>query len=177
MDPEASAPANQKLTVDDIAQLEGTGERAHEIAMAKVDLVAALMKEGMPILDVDPVHRFVPGMYARELTMPAGSVWISKIHKTEHFCVALSGLADVWTEESGVVRIEGPRVMVTKPGTRRVLFILEEATWVTFHPINETDVDVIESQIIEPRDIPSCADAVEALAAIAAKQLAQGDRP
>ena len=95
----------------------------------------------------DPYHLFVPGMYCRVLEMPAGTVWISKIHKTEHFCVALCGHASVASDE-GVEEIIGPRLMITKPGTKRALFIRETAVWATFHPTDKTDVDEIEEDII-----------------------------
>jgi hypothetical protein len=111
-------------------------------------LAQAMVAECEP-LDAPPEHLFAPGIYARVLKMPAGSIIISKIHKTEHFCVALSGRATV-VREDGAVReeIEGPRIMRTLPGTQRALYIHEDAVWVTFHVTDKTDVDEIEKDII-----------------------------
>ena len=53
--------------------------------------VEALMPElrAMPQVDCKEKHYFGPGLYVREVTMPAGSVIVGKPHKTEHLCVML----------------------------------------------------------------------------------------
>lgn len=98
-------------------------------------------------LQIEPTHLFAPGMYVRVLHMPKDSTIVSKIHKTEHFCLALTGRALV---VSGNKREEivGPRLMRTMPGTQRALHILEDATWITFHPTSETSVEQIEADIV-----------------------------
>ncbi len=108
-----------------------------------------------PQIEFPLVHRFTPGLYAREIFMPAGSVLTSKIHKTEHPYVVTKGCVSVWSEGKGWERIEGPFVGITKPGTRRLLYIHKDTTWITFHPTNETDLAVIEQQLIEPHEIGS----------------------
>jgi hypothetical protein len=98
-------------------------------------------------LDIDPLHLFAPGLYVRVLHMPAGSAIVSKIHATEHFCLALNGRATV---ANGDERQEviGPCLMRTMPGTQRALYIHEDATWITFHPTEHTEVEKIERDII-----------------------------
>lgn len=107
----------------------------------------------MPPLECPVIHSFTPGLYSREITMPKGAMIVSKIHKTEHPFVVSKGHAAVWTEDKGVVQIRAPYFGITKPGTRRVLFIHQECVWTTFHPTTLTDVDAIEAAIIEPRDV------------------------
>lgn len=102
------------------------------------------------------IHRFTPGMYSREIFMPAGSLIMSKIHRTEHQFVVLSGRCRVYNAENDeVLELTAGHVGITKPGTRRVLMILEDSRWVTFHPTNKTDLSEIESELIEPHDIPT----------------------
>jgi hypothetical protein len=95
-------------------------------------------------------HRFTPGLYAREIFMPAGSLIVSKIHKTEHPFVVISGHAAVWDAANGLQQLRGGHVGITKPGTRRVLFIHEDCRWITFHATDKLDVAEIEADIIEP---------------------------
>lgn len=117
-----------------------------------VDTIQAQLAK-LPQLDLPLTHRFTPGLYIREIFMPKGSLVVSKIHKTEHPFVVSHGHAAVWTEETGVVQIKAPYIGITKPGTRRILFIHEDCIWTTFHPTTETDVAKIEAQIIEPRTV------------------------
>ncbi len=104
----------------------------------------------MPAADCPLQHVFTNGLYGRTIFMPAGSVITSKIHKTQHQFVCSMGHCLVWIDNVGWQDIKAPHVGVTQPGTRRVLLVLEDTIWTTFHPTDETDVDVIESQIIEP---------------------------
>jgi hypothetical protein len=50
----------------------------------RVDELEHFMVENYEVIECPLVHRFTPGMYIREIFMPAGSLITSKIHKTEH---------------------------------------------------------------------------------------------
>lgn len=125
--------------------MELTQQQAH----ARVDAVHRMCLR-YPPADLPVTHRFTPGLYAREIFMPAGSLVVSKIHKTEHPFVVLSGAVRVWDAQTGVQELSAGQVGITQPGTRRVLFIREDCRWVTFHPTTKTDVAEIEAEIIEP---------------------------
>lgn len=130
------------------AERARNNERVNEL-----ERVIAGMAETNPV-DCPVNHRFTPGLYSREIFMPKGTLLTSKIHKTEHMYVVLQGVAHVWTDEGGVVTIEAPFFGITKPGTRRVIFIQEDCRWATFHPTKETNIEQIEAELIHPHDIP-----------------------
>ena len=92
-------------------------------------------------------HTFADGMYIREITMPANTFVSSKIHKTNHPYFVLKGSVDVVTEE-GVVNIQAPYWGITKAGTKRTLHVLEETVWCTVHATEETDLELIEGEVI-----------------------------
>lgn len=94
-------------------------------------------------------HTFTPGLYTRKIFMPKGTLIISKIHKTEHPFVVLSGRAAVWIEGTGVVMLEAGHLGITKPGTRRILYIHEDCEWATFHPTQLTDLEEIEKVLVD----------------------------
>ncbi len=126
-----------------------------EIAAKKNPSLNAIeaMIAAAPQIDFPLVHRFTPGLYAREIFMPAGAILTSKIHKTEHPYVISKGRVSVWIEGIGWERLRAPHTGITKPGTRRLLYIHEDTIWTTFHPTTETDLEVIERLLIEPHDI------------------------
>ncbi len=81
-----------------------------------------------------------PGIYTRELTMPEGSLVFSRIHMETHPFMIVSGKVSVYDGE-GVQVLEAPYKGVTRAGTKRVLYVHENTTWITFHP---TDLEVLE---------------------------------
>jgi hypothetical protein len=119
----------------------------------KVDALTERMKN-CPAGEFPVKHRFTPGLYIREIFMPKGSLIVSKIHKTEHPFVVSQGSARIISDDSGHIEtVSAPHCGITKPGTRRVLFIVEDCVWTTFHPTAETDLAKIEQDIIEPHDL------------------------
>lgn len=130
-------------------------------------LEAALV--GLPQRECPVTHRFTPGLYTREIFMPAcadGTIVTSKIHKTEHPFAILSGRVSVWQADTGWVHHVAPFIGITKPFTRRVLFVHEDTRWATFHVTNETDLAKIEAELILPHGINEQADITEALATL-----------
>lgn len=111
----------------------------------------------LPPAEMPVTNRWTPGLYAREIFMPKGSLVVSKIHKTEHPFVVISGHAAVWDAANGVQQLRGGHVGITQPGTRRVLFIHEDCRWITFHPTAKLDVAEIEAEIIEPYSVSELA--------------------
>lgn len=109
--------------------------------------------------DIPTVHRFLPGMYIREVTMPEGSIVTTMTHKTQHPFVVSKGVCDVVDEKGNVRRIRAPYTGITNPGTRRVLAILEETVWTTFHMTDITDPDewVAKNTFVQNKSITSTA--------------------
>lgn len=98
----------------------------------------------------DPIHRFAPGMYMRELTVPAGMLIVGKIHKHAHFLMVLSGLAEV-VSEFGREVVEAGHISISPAGVKRAIVALEDTRFITIH-VNKDDcedVAVIEAEHIE----------------------------
>jgi hypothetical protein len=133
------------------------------LSMGKV-FAAGVELRKLPQVEMPLKHTFTPGMYARQIFMPKGTLVISRIHKTEHPYVVTEGRARVWTEDNGVVDIKAPHFGVTKPGTCRVLYIVEDCTWTTFHATDETDPEKwVETFTDDPAQHALNADQVKQL--------------
>lgn len=135
-----------------------------------IDEVEGLLVK-YPEVDCPLTHSFVPGFYIREVFMPAGTFLTSKIHKTEHPFYVSEGKVSVWVDGK-VQIIEAPYWGMTKPGTRRVLFIQKSCRWTTFHanPDNCQDVIEIENRIIEAHDNPLLSEEIKLLKNLNQKQ-------
>lgn len=123
----------------------------------QLDCLERELLRDLPAVEFKVEHRFTPGLYGREIFMPAGSLLTSKVHKTRHQYAILTGVARVFIDGKGVEELRAPHVGITEPGTRRLLYIVEDCRWITFHPIEadeDGDVDKIEARIIERRELP-----------------------
>lgn len=110
-----------------------------------LDLEAAMLAKPESLIHIEPKHYFVPGLYAREISIPKNTVLTGLIHKTEHLCVLSKGEVSVQTED-GVKRIKASTVVHSMPGTKRVLYAHEDSVWINFHhnPSDERDLDKID---------------------------------
>lgn len=126
-------------------------QRLHD---GRIDELEAAMVENFVQIDCPVTHLFTDGMYVREIFMPAGSLVTSKIHKTEHPFVLSKGKLLVSIDKGEWVEMEAPFTGITKPGTRRVAYILEDVIWTTFHtnPDDLRDLDEIEEMVIEKHE-------------------------
>jgi hypothetical protein len=92
---------------------------------------------------------FAPGLYAREIFIPAGTRIIGKIHRHSHLNTISQGQVIVFTE-FGNDLLTAPVTFVSKPGTKRVVFAVKDTIWTTYHPTDKKDVSEIEREIIAP---------------------------
>lgn len=106
------------------------------------------------------IHRFVPGMYIREIFIPAGTVLISATHKQTHPFVVSIGLIRVVSEQEGSVEYAAPHTGITQAGTRRLLYAVTDVIWTTFHPTAKCTVEEVLPEIFESHINPAIPDYV-----------------
>lgn len=103
-------------------------------------------------------HTFTPGLYTREIFVPAGTIVVTKIHQHEHPVFVLKGDCTVYSNDGTLKRVTAPCMMITPAGTKRAVYVHEDTVWVTVHqnPDNETDLEKLESLLIAKNyeDIP-----------------------
>ena len=109
----------------------------------------------LPPVDVPLTHLFTPGLYVRQMSVPAGTLITSVEHKTEHPFVLLQGSLDVISDTERI-HYEAPCVGITLPGTKRLAYIIEDVVWITFHanPLDISDPDEICENICVPLSNP-----------------------
>lgn len=100
--------------------------------------------------DLPVVHRFAPGVYCREIHIPAGVMATSAVHKSTHLFTISQGRIRVISETEGAVEYAAPYTGITEPGTRRMVLALEDVVWTTYHPTEKTDLAEIAEEILAP---------------------------
>ena len=97
----------------------------------------------------DTQHIFGGGMYARLAFRPAGVVVVGRVHKKEHLYMIMHGTVRVSTDD-GPVDYTGPCMMVGKPGTKRAVLALTDATTVMIVKTDKTELDdELEKELVE----------------------------
>jgi len=93
------------------------------------------------------------GLYAREITIPAGTIAVGHAHNHEFMEVFMSGTLLVPAEQ-GHITITAPHVGIGKPDIRKIGFAVTDCRWVTFHPVPEgyNTVEKMEELIIKKSD-------------------------
>jgi len=123
----------------------GSTEARREAISALEDQMAKFPQVEQPV-----THHFNEGQYAREIFNPKGSLIVTKTHKQGNFSFIPKGRLLVISEE-GQREMNAGQFFATKPGTKRLIYALEDTRFVTIHPNfdNCEDLEVLESRIID----------------------------
>ena len=99
-------------------------------------------------MDMEPVHRFVAGLYHRELTIPPNTVVVGKRHAIEHIVMLTVGECLCFTER-GMEEMKAPMTFISPAGEKRIVVTRDKScTWVTLHPTDKTDLKDVEDEVI-----------------------------
>lgn len=112
-------------------------------------IVADLEKEmlEMPQADCPVAHHFGPGIYIREVTLPAGIFAVGHAQRYEHLNIMLTGKVAI-VDGDQVRVLEAPLIFTGKPG-RKVGYVLETCVWQNVYATNETDIDTLEAHYLD----------------------------
>lgn len=112
-----------------------------------IQMACQALPDGERMDESPPVKNWLaPGIYAREIHLPAGTVVVGKIHRHRHFNIISKGSITCYTE-FGLETHSAPASFISEPGTKRVVHTHEDAIWTTIHsnPTDETDIETLEN--------------------------------
>lgn len=128
----------------------GIDLRSHRGIDAAED--AMLTSPKFKLVDQPLEHLLIEGLYVRKILNPAGSYVTTETHKFDHPFFVMQGHLRVVTADGEVVELIAPCNGVTKAGTRRLLYAVEDTIFITVHqnPDNETDLGKLRDRLVEP---------------------------
>lgn len=100
-----------------------------------------------PQVAIVPRHYFAQGVYAREITIPAGTIITGLIHRQSQINFCLRGKIAIVTEQGEAIFQAGDTI-VSPPGTKRAAVALEETVWTTVLGTELTEVEEIEARLV-----------------------------
>lgn len=120
-----------------------------------VDTVTALLAGGIteremleqPQVECPVVHHFGPGVYMREVSIPAGTLALGHHQRLTHTNVMLKGAVLLY--DKGVLReLRAPAMYVGGPG-RKMGYITEDVVWLNIYATDEQDVTKLEATYLD----------------------------
>ena len=118
----------------------------HRDMRARVERLEALL-EKLPQVDCPVRHHFAPGVYMREMTVPAGVRAVGAVHKTEHLTIVAGHC--LLTTDDRVREFDGYDTFLSRPGAKRAIVAIEKTIVTTVHVTNETDLETLCEQLTE----------------------------
>lgn len=132
----------------DILPLQGRAASLDEVFKMQDIILACGEPEAFPV-----INHFGPGVYMREVIIPAGMLLTGKIHRQADFNILLEGEITVQTDQ-GMQRLTAPYIFLGQPGMKKVAYTHSKTRWLNIHPTNFTSLEDIEKeQIIPDSDI------------------------
>lgn len=112
-------------------------------------IIADLEEEmlDMPQADCPVAHHFGPGIYIREVTLPAGIFAVGHAQKFDHLNIMLTGKVAI-VDEGKVRVLEAPMIFTGKPG-RKVGYVIETCVWQNVYATEETNIDALEAYYLD----------------------------
>ncbi len=104
----------------------------------------------LPQVDLLTEHVFSGGLYARTITIPAGTALTGAAHKTDHLNICVGDI-EVLTDD-GPKRLTGLHVLATKAGMKRAGYAHADTRWTTVCMTSYTslaDLAAIEAELVE----------------------------
>lgn len=122
-----------------------------EAARQKIDRLERALSE-VPQVDCPVRHYFAPGLYAREITIPAGTALVGAVHRVDNLAVLSAGRLRL-VVDGKAVEVAAPYVMACRAGIKNAAVALEDAVWTNFlpNPTNEDDTGKLAEMFTESK--------------------------
>lgn len=102
----------------------------------------------LPQAECPVCHHFGPGIYVREVNLPAGITAIGHAQRFPHLNVMLRGRVLMYRDDGSTVELAAPQLFVGPPG-RKIGYVLEDVVWLNVYATSETDIETLERTYLD----------------------------
>lgn len=119
-----------------------------QAAILNLEAACAALPEDEKI-PIEPIHYFAPGLYVREIHLPAGSINTGKYHIHDDILIIAKGTCTFITEHSEKT-YEGPCVAIVKAETKPAVWAHTDVVMISAHvnADDSRDIELIENRIV-----------------------------
>lgn len=96
-------------------------------------------------------HHFGPGVYVREVNLPAGIFAIGHGQTKEHLNIFIRGRVSMVNDDGSITELVAPMIFTGQPG-RKFGYIHEDVVWLNIYPTTETDIETLEGTYLDKSD-------------------------
>ena len=128
--------------------MEVTEHLLNEVSTQTIDVLERGFLK-LPQVECPVLHLFGPGIYIRQVTIPAGTCAIGHFQKGQHTNMMLSGRVTIVNEDKTFTTKSAPDFYIAGPG-RKIGFIHSDVTWWNIYPNpdEERDISVLEDRFL-----------------------------
>ena len=99
-------------------------------------------------VDLQIKHHFSSGVYARQMTLPAGHFAVTHAHAYDHLSILASGEVLVM-KDNVQVRYHAPAVITILAGCHHRIEAVQDSVWFCIHATDETDPAELDEVLIK----------------------------
>jgi len=116
----------------------------------KLECLEAAMLDH-PQVPCPVVHHFGPGVYVREVHLPAGTLAIGHAQRFAQLNVVLQGAVAMLGDDGQLKIVQAPAIFTGPPG-RKFGYVLRDTVWQNIYASEETDIEALENHFLDKSD-------------------------
>jgi len=126
-------------------------QKLQDLIVSNNDL-PGIFGDGNSIAEIEEIpikHAFADQLYIRQMDMKAGHIVIGAIHNHKHVWFLMSGRVII-NNNGEIIEHVAPCYTVSEPGSKRLIYAVEDSTFVNVHknPTNTQDIRELEKEIV-----------------------------
>jgi quercetin dioxygenase-like cupin family protein len=137
--------------LNDLLISDAQGLSPRDVHQTHIAYMESLMLQA-PQVHCPIRHYFAPGLWAREITIPSGTLVSGATHTTDNLITVSLGRLRVSTED-GPIEVQAGDTLLCHAGSKNLVQTLEDSRWTNFfhNPTNETDIEKLVAMVSDAR--------------------------
>lgn len=103
----------------------------------------------LPQMKLETRHFLCDGMYTRQILIPAGTAFVGRKQRKQHYFMCLAGGAWIIGPDEKPINVRAGMVLIGSTGEARIGLTYLDTVFATVHRTEQTDLDTIVNECTE----------------------------